>query len=194
MNRDKVTSFGSGSLFLIIAGALAWAFAYLLPEKGSHVSTLRILILMVVILAALFCIGGAVTFFSWAFGYPKRLFEESHPEAPMKIAVVEDDVSFAQAIEELLKNAGHEVLLISKNFDRESIESIRRFSPDLTLLDHTLNAYNTGEDIAQMLGYPRKKLFSISSQERTYCAKQYKLKERLLHSKKAQEEFLLMLR
>ncbi len=55
----------------------------------------------------------------------------------LKILIVEDELVTAADIQETLEKAGHRVTGIARNF-REAIEAVKRYAPDLALIDIVL--------------------------------------------------------
>src|SRR4051812_33632732 len=67
----------------------------------------------------------------------------------MRIVVCEDDVTLRSVLSSLLEESGDEVIAESDNA-MEALELVRRFRPDVVLLDHALRS-GTGLEVVQTI-------------------------------------------
>src|SRR3954469_6008320 len=67
----------------------------------------------------------------------------------MRVVVCEDDVTLRSLLSSLLEEGGDEVIAESDN-SMETLELLRRFQPDVLLLDHALRS-GTGLDVVEAI-------------------------------------------
>lgn len=116
------------------------------------------------------------------WGQRRYLYKHTKMEVLMKkkvrkIVVVDDDKDIVMQMEKVARSAGHEVLSMSvgPNDDLSTLaEKIKGFSPDMVFLDHDLNRFETGKNLAEMLSFPLEKLIGTSTAYRQpYCGKTF---------------------
>lgn len=90
-----------------------------------------------------------------------------------RVVIVDDDAKLVARLSQTAKSAGHEVMdvCVGREDDLSVLaEKIKTFAPNVVFLDHDLHRVETGQNLAEVLGFAPKMLIGTSTAfSQNYC-------------------------